>query len=898
MDWQQSGFQIILSLVGSGLFVTFLTTFLSEVYFQPLIDINIKKHSNDLVVNDDSKYFEIHIKNAGMNPALNVKISSFFFSNITKYYAILSGENITVNRETLDSGQISPTSDYIIPSLISANLPRLSPNSLVVMYIFTSPWSDSLSEDNYYVTVTHDKGSDTIVNLPINYGFNKNLNPIFPTIDYDKNSLSNEQLLSIITLILSLIFFIVLLWYRKMRILSTEKQVNVSVLTSYDVKPNKEQKLLDILIIIPITVVIVLVIYFGIDTFFTSQLSLLGNILYFYPFNDITEIRGVDKVSIVVGIIFLAIITIIRTYLIFISYQFIRKLIGKNEKISLSLKNPDSRIFFMHSLIIFGLPIYPLILIFFANLTTNNLNFIIIFIDIIRLFLLFIIIPYFSSKVNLLNILIKSSKIIGLFIGILYISLSMLILSKLIETFGMNMYLYIKSLFSIFPNLYNDLVTLYNFSISDISHSFLTISQNIIILNNQDLIIYTLFTIISLVIVVVAIIRIIFFIQIAKDPKKWKGILGISSSIVNIIFWIIILTITNPLYEARDWDAYEGYYKLSEIFIPTMQIGIIIIILELVFIFLIYSIVSSTNVKSRNTFLKIRHIRFIVWFPILVIILYLGIDFSISNISKITPYYMNELNDILRQYDQYSQYKDVKLVDYMTNHTFLYVPFFDKIYRLSYTPESPSTFYSIYPISFEETPLLYKDLLFNQKTQSFLFLDDRYKLNYMTKDTSFLFLDRTKHTNKEIKSNINLKNIGINENNQQMYGVSQIRNDTTEQSELYLHNLNFDSNITEVQSDHYKLLETGFYTEENSKIIVNPKNNDIYVIYGSKIFVIDENFNIKFTYPNPSIFIDIDVINNEVYLTSSNGLIIIDEFSKIDEIRFNGGLDKISHNYS
>lgn len=44
-------------------------------------------------------------------------------------------------------------------------------------------------------------------------------------------------------------------------------------------------------------------------------------------------------------------------------------------------------------------------------------------------------------------------------------------------------------------------------------------------------------------------------------------------------------------------------------------------------------------------------------------------------------------------------------------------------------------------------------------------------------------------------------------------------------------------------------------------------------------------------------FNDIDFLNNEVYLTSSNGLIIIDEISNINEIRFNERLDKISTNF-
>jgi hypothetical protein len=290
-------------------------------------------------------------------------------------------------------------------------------------------------------------------------------------------------------------------------------------------------------------------------------------------------------------------------------------------------------------------------------------------------------------------------------------------------------------------------------------------------------------------------------------------------------------------------------------------------------------------------FLKTRRIRFIFWFPVLVIILYIGIDFSLANVSKISPNYMYQLNDILKQRDQYSNYKDVKLVDYVKNTTILYVPFYNKIYQLIYDPALYSS-YSFDPVSFEETPLRYKDFLFNQDNQSLLILEEESKV--LSDESTLTYI--SKLINKDIRSETYLRNIGINENTQQMYGFSEIFNYTTSQYDFSLHNLNFDSNITEVESDHSKLLETGYYNGI-SKIIVNPENNDIYVIHGSKIFVLDESFNIKFTYSNPSRFIDIDVINNEVYLTSNNGLIIIDEVSKIDEIRFKEGLNKISANF-
>ena len=146
MGWKESGLDILTAIIGSSLIGTSLTTIYSDIYIQPYVDIKVTEKRNELSPLNTVDYYEVLFKNTGQKYASHSQLNLFFFANITKFLTVIHAGNVTFQ----DSSKSLPGSGQILPSMLTASLDKFPKNSIILVYVWVTPWE--FNTDQQYLS--------------------------------------------------------------------------------------------------------------------------------------------------------------------------------------------------------------------------------------------------------------------------------------------------------------------------------------------------------------------------------------------------------------------------------------------------------------------------------------------------------------------------------------------------------------------------------------------------------------------------------------------------------------------------------------------------------------------------------------------------------------------------
>lgn len=161
MEWTKSTFQLVSTLIASGLAATAFTTLITIIN-QPNIDLNVIVHKIPINNSNYTAYYPMAYEPDTLDHFEVV----FFFSIIKQVKPIVYGENITVKAENIRIANyptdIPTSSNYGVPQVIVANVKRLAADAMMNVYVETEEVDNkygSKMEPPYYVSATFDEGS-------------------------------------------------------------------------------------------------------------------------------------------------------------------------------------------------------------------------------------------------------------------------------------------------------------------------------------------------------------------------------------------------------------------------------------------------------------------------------------------------------------------------------------------------------------------------------------------------------------------------------------------------------------------------------------------------------------------------------------------------------------------
>jgi YVTN family beta-propeller protein len=233
MGWKDSGLQIILSIIGSGLLLTVLTGLYSE-YNKPNIYLLVTSHYIPASSTKENytgppkvQYYEIVARNDGRTQATNVTLSMYFFSNVINSSAIL--HNVMVKPDT-DLNKTITKQGVAEPSLVTERLPKLPRDAMIITYV----WTDADADKPFYISASYDQGSTDLPSRNYfsqsnSYGSSQSI--LYPQIYAGRNTgIPFNIEIIIIASILSAISFAIALGMKR---------------TKHSINKNDRQKILD-----------------------------------------------------------------------------------------------------------------------------------------------------------------------------------------------------------------------------------------------------------------------------------------------------------------------------------------------------------------------------------------------------------------------------------------------------------------------------------------------------------------------------------------------------------------------------------------------------------------------------------------------------------------------------
>ena len=407
MGWRESGIQIISALIGSSLVLTSLSGLYSS-FNQPNIYIGVQHQllrsisgasdPRDFDPRDPPlQLYEIIARNDGRESAKDLRLSLFFYSNITDFKTVIFGEDMEVNNQFNDG----------IPSLLVVNTSRLSHNAIIVIRIWTH------SEENvpYYISATYAQGS----NYYSSYHFKGKPAEIATLPDVEaghRDDVPEERRLLIILLILSAVSFAVALGYKKIYHLTHSETPKGGALIYTDSLSNKR----DISFGIAVIILSSLLIFF---VFEELPLSLLASLDLVTP-TDVIMGETLRLSDIILSSIIFSVISFLLRGLI--AYLVTKRLVGTDQQ-TYGIRNLKA-----FSLLIMGWPLNSITVLFFnqsINVQLTYLFLIMFGIEILRMSLLVIVVP--RIKDEHLNTILNGMKYIAAVIvaitGIIYLSI-------------------------------------------------------------------------------------------------------------------------------------------------------------------------------------------------------------------------------------------------------------------------------------------------------------------------------------------------------------------------------------------------------------------------------------------------------------------------------------------
>lgn len=189
-EWGCNNGQIVASLIGSGLIVTALTSWISDTS-KPHINILIEPYDQ----NNATKIRHIFV-NYGRSPATHVRTTmSYLGANITNNSTEYKSENVTLDRENC-----SIIAKQNCSSLVGY-LPRLAAGAIIVINASIDKPVHLEDFPRYAVVATYDQGSNTY--------------QPYPSVNY-QYSPYNIQLLILLS-ILAAVFYAIALWHKEIK---------------------------------------------------------------------------------------------------------------------------------------------------------------------------------------------------------------------------------------------------------------------------------------------------------------------------------------------------------------------------------------------------------------------------------------------------------------------------------------------------------------------------------------------------------------------------------------------------------------------------------------------------------------------------------------------------------
>ena len=186
-NWGSSAFQIVSSLIGSGL-TLFVLTHLVTDFNQPNINLQVYQS----VLGDNQIISKILATNDGRAAATQVLLTVYYpAANIVNYSSPFHSENMTLLQQK--------------PNLLVAKLDRLTKDATITINIMAARLDKGLGFNNnsYIVSASYDQGSNIISNTG-----SPSDNPSFVP--------SRIQAL-VFASVVSTIFFIISLYYKKIK---------------------------------------------------------------------------------------------------------------------------------------------------------------------------------------------------------------------------------------------------------------------------------------------------------------------------------------------------------------------------------------------------------------------------------------------------------------------------------------------------------------------------------------------------------------------------------------------------------------------------------------------------------------------------------------------------------
>jgi YVTN family beta-propeller protein len=584
LNWRESALQIITAIIGSGLAVTSFTTYLAEIYNQPDINLIIDERSN-IKLSPYPEYYEVSVINNGRSSANNMKLSLFFFGNITHYSKVLSDESINITQNVSENLAMSGVIDARIPSELSAYIPRLAPDAMVVIYVWAEPWASIDPSDPssfiipYYIAASYDEGN-------VDYSSFRQFDPTnvisnLPQLHNVEKELPLSHRISIITLILSIIFFAIVVRFRRMRQLrEMNKRKQMSLDTYSQNLTDKAEIKIDIYLAIPAILIGAIFVFF---VFEVIPKSLVIPDLIANPFDiiaatqipinqEVTSFDGrivVPYVPLVLAIVFCVIVFIIRGLMAFqiakliVKFSTVSNINNKGAVVSShTLIKPIERQLFVYSFILMATPIYSIISLFFPvsiALSDDQLLLLTLAIDIIRMMVLILIIPRLVvGDTILIKTLYRTAGVISALSGILQLVPGFLILRTLDQILHAQIgYLLIGYLPNTGDQASNQLF----------SNPFIL-----------------LFGASSIVLIVVGIIQLVWSYLLFKHPRLIWCSVGVIGSILLFVFWVAARVFFPYVYGVFT-AGLVGYIPVSEMMMLIISItGLAVALLQIGFI--------------------------------------------------------------------------------------------------------------------------------------------------------------------------------------------------------------------------------------------------------------------------------------------------------------------------
>jgi len=589
VSWKESGVEIIVAIIGSGLIGTSVTTFFSDIYFQPFIQIQVNEHRNELSLLNGIDYYEILFKNTGQKYASNSQLNMFFFANITKYIPVIHTGNLSSNVSKTDNFL---NSSQIKPSLLTVSLEKFPKNSIVLIYVWTKPWTYNAQQaylsNEYYVTATYDEGSNHITSNGLQSPYSKI--PYLPYLKEDSTAFVSLTNIPFVTIILSIIAFTILFKIRRLKQIKKDSSA---------VSPSSRSRY-DLLFFIPIVfassiLIFFVEVYLKDIIFFSIPINLINFTNYFISINEIINIQDEYKISIfpflIYGFFGVAIILIVKLFITYAVCKFILKFsLNSNHVLSFNLRKRGNRKLFLLCAIV-SLPLYTIVDYFLVETSSYNLLILMMFVEFIKLLFLFYIYLKRINHDKLVEDLIKLSRIFCSLSGITYLVTSFFIVKGLVDAYYINLFdMNFQSISMIFQS---------NRQIGELS----VISFVFFFIVGITLIIWPLF--------IRKKTRLTFLYKI-----EFAGLITLT------IFWLI-LRIHLPLLLTIERDSQLGYPGLFSLIPIILNLGLIIITFQILAILIDYIVIKKDSIILRKSYSSIHKPKILI--PLLSVVIVLVI---------------------------------------------------------------------------------------------------------------------------------------------------------------------------------------------------------------------------------------------------------------------------------